>query len=339
MTNAVKTGSDIALQDPLRGMLSGQHIEALFDRICSGALRPEAIGVGVAERFSDGIEREEVQRLHRPIGHRRNRQGTLASRAIRFGNVNTPQRQGAIAMLPEGLNSARFLGRGVPHEAIDTWGPTAVVGRHSFDGKGFAAERVGQQMLQGVHLAPSFGLHRLHHTCLEPPHLPVDGVPIDGLPCHRAVGECTSQCRHCRHLLSLLKGLAKVSGDERPDGRLLACAWGDVARGLNPYPSHYRMAFASSILPLPHAYRLALRLAFPRGRRTGFPCSVSVTGEWVRRALSTGSVYAHDKERGSPCARYVAVLAQAFQHLWLVFFDDVYQAFTWVRPTIHPSPS
>src|SRR5215469_7156837 len=58
------------------------------------------------------------------------------------------------------------------------------------------------------------------------------------------------------------------------------------------YPPHYRMAFASSILPLPHAYRLALRLAFPRRRRTGFPCSVSVTAEWVRRALSTGSIVA-----------------------------------------------
>jgi hypothetical protein len=58
MTDAVETGSDVALQDPLRGMLSGQHIEALFDRICSGALRPEAIGVGVAERFSDWIQRE-----------------------------------------------------------------------------------------------------------------------------------------------------------------------------------------------------------------------------------------------------------------------------------------
>src|SRR5919198_194032 len=98
------------------------------------------------------------------------------------------------------------------------------------------------------------------------------------------------------------------------------------------------MAFASSILPFPHVYRLALRLTFPHGRRTGFPCSVSVTNEWVRRALSTGSVDAHDKEARSPCTRYSALLAQAFQHLWLVFCDDVYQAFTWVRPTIHPSP-
>ena len=60
--------------------------------------------------------------------------------------------------------------------------------------------------------------------------------------------------------------------------------------------------------------------------------------EWGRRALSTGSVRVHDKERGNPCTRSSALLAQAWQHLWLVFFDDVYQAFTWVRHTIHPSP-
>src|SRR2546423_1618318 len=60
--------------------------------------------------------------------------------------------------------------------------------------------------------------------------------------------------------------------------------------------------------------------------------------EWGRRSLSTGSVDAHDKEAESPCARYSAVLAQACQHLWLVFCDDVYRAFTWVRHTIHPRP-
>ena len=47
---------------------------------------------------------------------------------------------------------------------------------------------------------------------------------------------------------------------------------------------------------------------------------------------------AHDKEARTPCTRYSALLAQAWQHLWLVFCDDVYRAFTWVRHTIHPSP-
>jgi len=167
--------------------------------------------------------------------------------------------------------------------------------------------------------------HDLHHTRLEPPH-------------RHPVGECTSQCRHCRHLLSLLERLAKLSGDARPDGRQLAFAWSDIAGVLNSYPPDYRMAFASSILPFPHAYRLALRLAFPHGRRTGLPCSVSVTTHGVGALYPPVAWDAHDKERGNPCTRYSALLAQAYQHLWLVFVDDVYRAFTWVRPTMHPSP-
>lgn len=107
---------------------------------------------------------------------------------------------------------------------------------------------------------------------------------------------------------------------------------------LNPYPPHYRMAFASSILPFPHTHELALRFAFPYGRRTGLPCSVSVTNEWGRHALSTGSRIAPDKTRKTPCTDSVAVLAQAFQHLWLVLLNDVYRAFTYVCHTTHPSP-
>ena len=110
--------------------------------------------------------------------------------------------------------------------------------------------------------------HPLHHTRLEPPG-------------REPVGECTSQCRHCRHLPSLLRRLVKLSGDARPDGRQPACAWSHIARGRNSYPPHYRVAFASSILPCPHACRLTLRFAFPYGRRTGLPCSVSVTTNGV----------------------------------------------------------
>ncbi len=102
-----------------------------------------------------------------------------------------------------------------------------------------------------------------------------------GAPAPSSGWRVHQQCRHCRHLLSLLRRLVKVSGDARPDGRQPAFAWGDVAHGRNPYPPHYRMAFASSILPFPHAYRLALRLTFPCGRHTGFPCSVSVTTNGV----------------------------------------------------------
>ena len=159
--------------------------------------------------------------------------------------------------------------------------------------------------------------HDLHHTRLEPPH-------------RHPVGECTSQCRHCRHLLSLLKRLAKVSGEARPDGRQRACAWGDVAIGSTPIHS---ITEWPSLLPSSHA-------------RTpiGLPCgSLSLAGgvrgchvpsqshtNGVGALCPPVACGAHDKEAESPCTRYSALLAQAFQHLWLVFFDDVYQAFTWV---------
>ena len=42
-----------------------------------------------------------------------------------------------------------------------------------------------------------------------------------------------------------------------------------LLRRLNPYPPHYKMAFACSILLYPHTHRLALRLAFLEGRSTG----------------------------------------------------------------------
>ena len=165
----------------------------------------------------------------------------------------------------------------------------------------------------------------LHHTRLKPRH-------------RHPVGECTSPCRHCRHLPALLTRLAKLSGEARPDGRQRAFAQGDVAQALHPYPPQYSVAFASSILPFPPVYRLALRRTFPRGRRTGVPCSVSVTTHGVGALCPPGAWDAHDKEARSPCTRSSALLAQAFQPLWLVVCDDVYRAFTWVRHTIHPSP-
>jgi hypothetical protein len=56
-----------------------------------------------------------------------------------------------------------------------------------------------------------------------------------------------------------------------------------LARGVmflaegNPYPNHYRSAFASSVLLYPQHYRPSLRSAFPDGSATGLPSSVGVT--------------------------------------------------------------
>src|SRR5215831_3263191 len=47
----------------------------------------------------------------------------------------------------------------------------------------------------------------------------------------------------------------------------------------------------------------------------------------------------HDRVLSRPCTRYSALLAQAWQHLWLVAHHDVYQEFTCVHHTLHPAPS
>ena len=43
---------------------------------------------------------------------------------------------------------------------------------------------------------------------------------------------------------------------------------------LNPYPTHYKLAFAFFYLPLPAALSANLAVSFPRGRATGLPSSV-----------------------------------------------------------------
>jgi hypothetical protein len=119
-----------------------------------------------------------------------------------------------------------------------------------------------QQVLQGSHLAPPAGLYGLHDTDLKPAHGLMGAPPLDGVPVYDIVGDRTSTV--CCHLLCLLNQLGRCSRDERPDGSLPAFAWGDVAEA-HPYPAHYRLAFAFSVLLYPQHYRQTLRRAFPGG--------------------------------------------------------------------------
>ena len=131
-----------------------QHREALPNGIRRGSLGAKSIGVRIALRFRNRIETQQVQSLHGSIMHRGNRQGTQATRATVFRNVDAPKRLGAVAPLPQVCHGACFLLRRVPDDSIDTRRPFTLVARHSLDSNRFAAERVGQQMLQGSHLTP-----------------------------------------------------------------------------------------------------------------------------------------------------------------------------------------
>src|SRR5262249_1453955 len=78
---------------------------------------------------------------------------------------------------------------------------------------------------------------------------------------------------------------------------------GDVALRLDPYPTHYRPAFACPLPPYPPSRRLALRFAFPAGRpaggTTGLPRSAGVT-VWGGSRLSAGGAAAAPGEFGAP---------------------------------------
>ena len=99
--------------------------------------------------------------------------------------------------------------------------------------KSFAAERVGQQVLQGLYLVPLTGLRCLNDTRLQPTHRLVDRLPWDGMPVCREVGGSTSR-RVRRHVHRPLHRFFKVSRPSTPQGSLPAFASGDVATRIRP---------------------------------------------------------------------------------------------------------
>ena len=128
-------------------MLSCEDVEALLYGVRCRTLRAKTIRVWIAQSLRDGFQGEQVQSLHRPVMHRGDRQGALAVCAIILRNVDAPERERAIAALSQFSDGACFLLRGVPKLPVYPRGLPAIVVCHPLHGKGFAAKRVGQEML------------------------------------------------------------------------------------------------------------------------------------------------------------------------------------------------
>src|SRR5262249_31469548 len=146
---------------------------------------------------------------------------------------------------------------------------------------------VREQIDQGLDFIPSALRDSLHDTRLEPTDRTPDLRPVDGMPVGRTPGSRTSEhfCR--RHIcLSPLVGWPRFSRDGRPErsqpafaargcrplpkGRPAAPARPTpVRRGPTLYPTHYRSAFASSLIPSPLPHQPPLQSAFPCGETTG----------------------------------------------------------------------
>ena len=114
-----------------------------------------------------------------------------------------------------------------------------------------------------------------------------------------------------------------------------------MSHALNPYPSDYRTAFASSAIPYPSPHRLALRLAFPCGRTTGLPRSVTHAAGRVRPCLSAGGHSVRGRAAVSPCTGPLTFWFEPSprgQHLRLVSIDDVYRQFVFLAIPSDPAP-
>ena len=227
----VKAGLHGSFKYPVRPGAVRERDGTLCHRVGTAACLPQPVRVWVGGRFCHGIQSLHVQRLHGSIFHRRETQGALCP--VWFRDRHAPQWEGLIPSVPQFVYGHPLTLRVFPRSLVNPWSVLAWVFCHASDGKGSAAERVGEQGLQGWHLVPRASLRCLNDTCLQPTHRLIDRFPWDGMPVCRGVGDSTSR-EFRRHLHRPLDRFVKFSRQSTPQGSLPACASGDVATRIRP---------------------------------------------------------------------------------------------------------
>ena len=231
MTDSVEAGFDVALQYPLRSGVVREHRMTLYHCIGAASFLPEPIRVRVGVCFGNGVQGLQIQRLHPSILHCRDTQRTFLP--MRLRDIHPSQWQGFVAFLLHLVYGHPLFLRVFPEDFIDSRSVFALVLCHSSDSKSLAAERMGQQVLQGLHLVPLPGLPCLNDTRLQPTHVLVDRFPWNRMPVGGGVGSSTSRTFR-RHLQRSLNRFLKFSRSSTPQGSQPACASGDVATRIRP---------------------------------------------------------------------------------------------------------
>lgn len=96
-----------------------------------------------------------------------------------------------------------------------------------------------------------------------------------------------------------------------------------VGQILNPYPAHYKPAFAFSIVLYPHPHQFALRLAFPcPGRIRAYHVPLTYLTDGLGAVYPPVALRLRERS-GKSLSLSTCLLAQAYQRLWLVAFHDV----------------
>src|SRR2546422_7404544 len=98
-----------------------------------------------------------------------------------------------ISSLVEPIDGCHLLLWRFPGFSINAGRSFAGVFCHSPDGKGFAAQRAGEQALQGFHPPPLACLSCLRDTDLEPTNRPFGPTPVDLVPVQWPVGGRTNR--------------------------------------------------------------------------------------------------------------------------------------------------
>jgi hypothetical protein len=138
-----------------------------------------------------------------------------------------------------------------------------------------------------------------------------------------------------------LRRLADGSHPPTPEGSQLGFPWGNVAVRLNPYPTHYRPAFACSLVLYPLPHRLASRFAFPSPlvyrawRTTGLPRSADVPG-WVGSRLYAGGSPSAPEEFGAPGPGHVPFWPKRFSSSSLFLCDGAWDALPGLTMPLDP---
>src|SRR5262245_43924494 len=171
----IQAGFDVPFQYPLWSGAIRQHCLTLFHCICAASFLPKPVRVRIGLRFCNGVQGLQIQRLHGPVLHCRDT--PRAFFPVRFRDIHPSQRESFVASLLHLVYGHPLCFRVFPGDFINSRSVLAWVCCPSSDSKGFAAERVGQQVLQGLHLVPLTGLHCLNDTRLQPTHVLMDRFP------------------------------------------------------------------------------------------------------------------------------------------------------------------
>ena len=275
-----------------------------------------------------------MQGLHGSVLHRRDTQRTFLP--VRFRDIHSSQWQGSIASSLHLVYGHSFAFRVFPEDFIDARSVLALVFCHSSHGKSLAAIRVGQQVLQGLHLVPLAFLRCLNDTGLQPPHSLVDRFPSNGMPVCRGVGGSTSRVFH-RHLQRPLSWFSRFSRSSTPQRSQPAFASGNVSTRIRPATGRHSLFLTP--LPAPSLVGLATFLPFLRKERYGFTTFHKVDKNGLGALCSPVAFDVHDRVLARPCTRYGAFWPKPVSIFGLLPFYDVYREFTCVHHTIHPVPT